>query len=47
MVSKFSPERTYNYSTDPLTILELQNPSNGVCEQHRILQFPDREALKL
>ena len=40
-------ESSYTRPTDPFTILELQNPSYGVPELHKMIQSPDREALKL
>ena len=36
-----------SFSTDPITISELQNPSCDVSQQNEIGWFPDLEALKL
>ena len=43
-----NPQRNDGASpTSPFTILELQNPSHGVRERHKIRRSPDLEALKL
>ena len=37
----------FKFPTNPFTILELQNLSHDVPEQHKIRQSPDLEALML